>query len=207
MILAATSPVYCPHCTFALPQITNAALIADVAALYFLDTDLVLDPTYGRGKWWTIYHPRTLIAHDLNTLDGVDFRDLPEATDAVDVVAFDPPYVSMGGRETSTLGDMTDRYGMLDAPRTPLDLRAYIRDGLAECARVASRLVIVKCQDYISSGRYQPATHWLLEDAGKLGLELIDRFEHITRPRPQPSGRRQVHARRNLSTLFVLEVD
>lgn len=185
----------------------NAELIADVAALYFPAVETVLDVTYGRGRWWTKYHPPVLLAHDLYVLDGVDFRDLPEAADAVEVVAFDPPYVSMGGRETSTLPDMTDRYGMLRAPRTPLDLRGYIADGLFECARVSSHLVIVKCQDYISSGRYQPATHWLLEDAGSMGLELIDRFEHITRPRPQPPGRRQVHARRNLSTLFVFEVD
>lgn len=186
---------------------TNADLIADVARLYFAEVETVLDVTYGRGAWWTKYHPKVLLAHDLYNLDGVDFRDLPEATDAVEVIAYDPPYVSMGGRETSTLPDMTDRYGMLNAPRSPLELRAYIRDGLEECARVSSHLILVKCQDYISSGRYQPATHWLLEDAGKLGLEILDRFEHITRPRPQPPGRRQVHARRNLSTLFVLEVD
>ena len=184
---------------------TNAHLIEDVAALHFLDTDTVLDVTYGRGKWWTRYHPKHLLAHDLYTLDGVDFRDLPEADNAVDIIAFDPPYVAMGGRTTSKLPDMTDRYGMIDAPRTPLELRAYIAEGLAECARVASDLVIVKCQDYISSGMYQPATHWLLEDAQKCGLSILDRFEHVTRPRPQPPGRRQVHARRNLSTLFVLE--
>lgn len=186
---------------------TNADLIADVAHLYFDPVETILDVTYGRGNWWKKYHPPVLLAHDLYTLDGVDFRELPEATDAVEVVAFDPPYVSMGGRETSTIEDFTDRYGMLLAPRTPTDLRAYIRAGLDECARVASHLIIVKCQDYISSGTYQPATHWLLEDAGKMGLSLVDRFEHITRPRPQPPGRRQVHARRNLSTLFVLGVD
>lgn len=186
---------------------TNADLIADVARLYFSEVETVLDVTYGRGAWWRKYHPPILLAHDLYNLDGVDFRNLPEAADAVEVIAFDPPYVSMGGRETSTLPDMTDRYGMLNAPRTPSDLRFYIREGLEECARVSSHLILVKCQDYISSGRYQPATHWLLEDAGKLGLEILDRFEHITRPRPQPPGRRQVHARRNLSTLFVLEVD
>lgn len=186
---------------------TNADLIADVAALYFEPVAQILDVTYGMGNWWTKWRPPILLAHDLYTLDGVDFRHLPEMTDSVEVVAFDPPYVAMGGRDTSNLPDMTARYGMLNAARTPSDLRVYIRDGLEECGRVASHLIIVKCQDYISSGRYQPATHWLLEDAGKMGLELIDRFEHITRPRPQPPGRKQVHARRNLSTLFVFEAD
>lgn len=184
---------------------TNAELIEDVAHLYIDDAALVLDVTYGRGKWWTRFHPRYLLAHDLLTLDGVDFRKLPEADETVDIVAFDPPYVSMGGRTTSTIPDMTARYGMLDAPRTPADLRAYIADGLAQCARVTRRLVIVKCQDYISSGTYQPATNWVIEDAATFGLDILDRFEHVTRPRPQPPGRRQVHARRNLSTLFVLE--
>lgn len=46
-------------------------------------------------------------------------------------------------------------------------------------------------------------THYTLTHALELGLVLVDRFEHIGRPRPQ-SQKRQVHARRNLSTQLVL---
>lgn len=190
---------------------TNSALIADVARLYIDPADEVLDPTWGRGKWWLDFQPDRLTSHDLFTLDGVDFRQLPEADSSVDVVAFDPPYVAMGGRETSGLVEMGDRYGMITAPRNPEELREMISAGLKECARVlkpkargyrGGRL-LVKCQDYISSGRLQPGTHWMIEDALAAGLDYVDRFEHVTHVRPQPPGRRQVHARRNLSTLLV----
>ena len=65
-------------------------------------------------------------------------------------------------------------------------------------------IVLVKCQDYISSGKFWAGTHHTLTCALDVGFELIDRLEHYGAPRPQPPGRRQVHARRNLATLFVL---
>lgn len=183
---------------------TNGHLLADVAKLYVQPADVVLDPTYGRGLWWSRFRPCTLIAHDL-ALDGVDFTALPEPAGAIDVVAFDPPYVAMGGRMTSGLPDMTARYGMIDAPRTPHELRLLIEAGMAEAFRVLRRQgrLLVKCQDYISSGCFQAATHWTHHDAEQIGFRVVDRFEHVTHVRPQPPGRRQVHARRNLSTLLV----
>jgi hypothetical protein len=113
--------------------------------------------------------------------------------------------VAMGGRTTSTLLQMTAAFGMLAAPRTPMEMRAYNRLGLAEAHRVLRKggRLLTKCQDYISSGQLQPGTHWTIEDCLTLGFRYEDRFEHVTQIRPQPPGRRQVHARRNLSTLLV----
>ncbi len=69
---------------------TNADLIAAVSALWIVDGDVVLDPTWGQGAFWRLGSPDGLIAHDLKT-DGIDFRKLPEADTSVDVVVFDPP--------------------------------------------------------------------------------------------------------------------
>jgi hypothetical protein len=195
---------------------TNGALVADVAKLYLDRSMVALDPTYGRGKWWTDWCPDDLTAHDLK-LDGVDFRKLPEDDGTFDLVAFDPPYVSTGGRKTSTLGDFNDRYGVTDAPATPAALQAHNDDGLAEVYRVLRRkgLALVKCCDYVSSGRLFPGTHLTLTAAYALGFEQVDRFEHIGHARAQPANRTrlvkgervpvtQQHARRNLSTLLVL---
>lgn len=186
---------------------SNAELIADVANLgYVRPQDSTLDMTYGKGVWWRKFRPDHLVFHDLR-LDGVDFRCLPEESASFDVVAFDPPYVCVGGRATSGVEDMYDRYGLIDAPSTPSALQCLIDDGLAEAARVvrSKGVVLVKCQDYVSSGQLWSGTHRTLTRAMGLGLTLVDRFEHYsTTPRPQPTGRKQVHARRNLSTLFVL---
>lgn len=192
---------------------TNGDLIADVAALYFPElavTDSVLDPTYGRGLWWTKYRPPFLVTNDIvpGRADyACDFRELPaQWAGKFDVVAYDPPYVCVGGRETTGIPDLHDRYGLTDAPKSPKDLQILMNQGLNEMKRVTrpGGLILMKCQDYISSGKLWPGTYWTLGWAHEvLELELIDRFEHIGHARPQPPNRRQVHARRNLSTLFV----
>jgi hypothetical protein len=71
-------------------------------------------------------------------------------------------------------------------------------------------VVLVKCKDYIWSGRLFPGTHHTLVHAIELGFTLEDRLEHLSGTGPQPktnpdgSARGQFHARRNLSTLLVL---
>lgn len=186
---------------------TNGELIADCARLGYLHEDWhTLDPTYGRGTWWSIFRPRSLVTHDIR-IDDVDFRRLSEADETFEAIAYDPPYVSVGGRRTTGMPDMHDRYGLTDAPKSPAQLQEVIDAGLAEMYRVAKpgAFVLCKCQDYTSSGKLWIGTHWTLTTGLRLGFELFDRLEHVAdSPRPQPPGRRQVHARRNLSTLLVL---
>lgn len=190
----------------------NAELIADVAKLGYLGDDdaWVLDPTYGKGNWWKLYRPRNLIACS-NLVNGghFDFRRMGFSSSFFDAVAFDPPYVCKGGRKTSTLKQMNSAYGLNDAPSTPQELQYLINDGLRECTRVLKPggFLLVKCQDYVSSGKLWPGTFKTqLAAEGTACLELVDRFEHVSKaPRPQPGERRQVHARRNLSTLLVFK--
>ena len=181
----------------------NAALIVDCVRLGYLQADwLTLDPTYGRGLWWTRWQPDQLITHDLRK-DGVDFRALPYPEGHFQASVFDPPYIAQGGRASSTAQDYLDRFGLFDAPPNPRALQEYINAGLSEVSRVTYGPILVKCKDYISSGEFQPGTHWTLDHAFSLGLDCIDRFEHLGGAGLQPPGRRQIHARRNLSTLFV----
>ena len=184
---------------------TNAELIADVAELWLGRGVKTLDPTYGKGTWWKKWRPVNLVTHDI-VIDGVDFRDVPHNDWEFGQVAFDPPYVSIGGRKTSGMKEMHERYGMDLTSKNPAELQFFINAGMKECIRVLrpGGVLVMKCQDYVSSGKLFPGTFHTLEHAiNKCGLELVDRFEHIGTPRPQPRRRQQVHARRNLSTLFV----
>lgn len=188
---------------------TNAALIADVARLGYLQLDWqTLDPTYGQGNWWTVWRPNYLVTSDLHKGDVAhdDFRQLPHCDDSFDVVAYDPPYVCPGGKTTSTIKGMHQAYGMAGTDfRTPAELQEIINAGLDEADRVARRYILCKCKDYVWSGKLWLGTHHTLTKALELGLECVERFEHVGEPGPQ-SQKRQVHARRNLSTLFVFKV-
>ncbi len=189
----------------AQPWNSNAELIADCARLgYLRDDDHILDPTYGRGVWWKVWRPEKLTTHHQPD-DGIDFRALPHSDGTFDAVAFDPPYVCPGGRKTSSIKAMHGAYGMDGEDfRTPRELQDIIDAGVLEMRRVVKPrgIVLVKCKDYIWSGCLFAGTHFTLTGALDGGFELVDRLEHIGTPGPQ-SQTRQVHARRNLSTLFV----
>lgn len=181
---------------------TNANLIHDCHLLgYVTDDDHVLDMTYGKGVWWRVWRPDGLVEH------RGDFMDLPYGDESFDVVTFDPPYISPGGRRTSTIKDFNDRYGLGRAATTPAGVQMVINEGMALGATKLrpGGLMLVKCMDYVSSGKLWLGTHYTLTYAlNTLSMECVDRFEHVGRSRPQPPHRRQVHARRNLSTLLVL---
>lgn len=184
----------------------NGALLAEAAKLWIAHDDSVLDVTYGRGMFWTDYRPAQLVTHDL-ALDGVDFRLLPEADASVDVVVFDPPYIPQGGRKTSTVPDFLDRYGLVDVPGTVGELNRLIADGIGEAARVlrpGGRL-LVKCMDYVSSGKYHAGRHSVVTAALDAGLTQVDEFVHYSGLGPQPAHRRQLHSRRAHSFLCVFQ--
>jgi len=186
----------------------NGHLIAAVAHMHILPRfpePRVMDVTYGRGIWWKVWRPDGLITHDLRQ-DGVDFRHLPEPDRSLDVVAYDPPYVSAGGRQTTTIGDMHDRFGLTDAPRTPAEMQVLINEGLDEVHRVLrpGGLALVKCCNYVSSGQLWIGTHYTLEHAlqdvlvetgpGQSELKplwkVLDIFNMVGSARAQPRDRK-----------------
>jgi len=206
---------------------TNADMMVDVVRLGIIrPTDSVIDMTYGRGIWWKKYtHPGEFVAmcgmakhqpppaDNVTAMVGFDFRDtrLPDAL--FNVACYDPPYVSKGGRETSTIPDFDGRYGLVEAPSTPRDLHDYNADGFREAVRITKPggFILVKCMDYISSGKLQMGSVWMYEEAESMGIQVYDRLIHVGSPGPQPkdnldgSARRQVHARNNYSTLWVFK--
>jgi hypothetical protein len=198
---------------------TNGPLIAAAATLWIGDHDVVVDATYGRGQFWTKCRPAHLVGHDLIT-DGVDFRHLPEADATVDVVVFDPPYISPGGRDSSTLdapgrpnGDFNARYGLHYTPKSPAELSALIAEGIREANRVLKPKgrLMVKCMDYVSSGGLYLGRHHVVATALALGMRQVDEFVHHSGTGPQPTEnpdgtpRRQIHSRRAHSFLCVFQ--
>lgn len=185
---------------------TNAQLVVDLIALGYINpAKPIYDPTYGLGRWWKIIRPDTLVASDLNPElsphgHSLDFRNLPFPDNTFDSVVFDPPYKLNG---TSQGFGNDESYGVGNTKYVSIhDRHQLIKDGITELARITRRILIVKCQDQVSSGKIQWQTRIFTEHAETVGLTLIDSL-HVVGHRKQPANRQQCHARRDYSTGLV----
>lgn len=189
---------------------TNAQAIADCATLGYLRADQrIADVSYGLGRFWTQWRPDegNLWASDLNPERSpglpVDFRATGYAPDSFDAVVFDPPYKLSGTNSGEGPAASNIDYG-IDEYMSVANRMKLIYDGLTECARIVapSGHVLVKCQDQVCSGRVHWQTIDIAIEAAMLWLELVDQL-HVLSYRAQPAGRRQMHARRDYSTLLI----
>ena len=183
--------------------VTNSALIADVAMLGYLD-GTVLDVTFGHeGGFWKCWRPESLTTSDLYAPadHAWDYTDLPCADASFDAVVFDPDYKLNG---TPALPEQDRRYGV-DIPKNRKERMGDIRAGALEGFRVCRTHLLVKCQDQVEGGKVRWQTIMVTEAIEAVGGRLVDRFEFLTTPRPQPGDRVQRTARRNYSTLLVFK--
>lgn len=181
---------------------TNAHMIADCVRLGYLRSEWeILDPTYGQGNFWTQWRPPLLTGADANQFGGFDFTDMPWDDESYDAVVYDPPYKLNG---TPTVG-VDARYGVGESTRWQ-DRILLMQRGQKECARVLKPggYLLTKCQDQVVSGKVVWQTDIMTAQATHDGLIKIDRLDFLANPRPQPHTR-QVHARRNYSTLLVFQ--
>lgn len=209
--LATTTTTVAPRLVYAVDatNTTNADVVTDLARLGYLP-EPVLDPTFGvAGGMWQAYRPGQVVTSDLKP--GVadliaDFTRLPFEDDSFGSCVFDPPY-RLAGTVTGE-EEVDDRFGIRAGYTPARDVHALMMAGVTEMARVVrpNGYVIVKCQAQISSGHLVHQPYLVVRHAEELGLTLVDEL-HFMPPgggRPQPAGRRQLHARRNFSTFLVL---
>lgn len=157
-------------------------MIADVARLGYLDGS-VCDATWGRGTFWKRWAPERLTAHDLFTLDGVDFTDLPEADATYDAFVLDGPYRLNGKPDPA----FDARYGT-NSVTSWQDRHALIRAGMTEGFRVTKPqgFVLVKGQAQVCSGAVRWQDREFADHGESLGGTLVDRFDLLGTARDQP---------------------
>lgn len=183
---------------------SNADLVVDLAEIGYFPGS-VLDVTYGLGRWWSKFCPEVFVGCDLVVEKSplgvsVDFTDLPFGDCSFDTVVFDPPY-KLNGRSGEFAGD--DSYGVGGSYVSAADRLELIYAGVDECCRVASKFVVLKCQDQVTSGRMVWQTR-LFSDRAELfpGVRLVDSLM-VRGFRKQPGNKRQLHAHRDYSTALV----
>ena len=113
-------------------------------------------------------------------------------------MVFDPPYMSTGNKQKSTIKAFYDSYGLGDFKgwQQCFDL---IAAGMKETGAAVLRpggLLWVKCCDYVESGRKRWGHDHVVNVADDLGLTKVDEFILVRGCGPQPDRPRQVHAHR-----------
>lgn len=187
---------------------------------------LVLDATFGKGTWWRNAEGLTevtdVIGMDLHPIKArraliqsgeavrADFRRPPFRAGSIQTVFYDPRY-KLNGTPTPDEDGPDERYGA-DAVKHWREIMQEMADGLFRPAPWGTGLapllapngrLLAKCQDQVCSGRMRWQADLLTEVATDAGLEKIDRLDYEIHPRPQPEGRRQLHAEGNYSTLLI----
>lgn len=185
---------------------TNAELVVACRDLGYLDDEhIVWDTTYGKGAFWRRWRPRYLFGSDLDPakcssihIDPVDVRRPPFQPRAMHHIVFDPPY-KLNGRPDPVVDE---RYGVAERVNRAgrMDI---ITGGVTALADIlGDGYLLVKCMDQVNGGRVRWVTDDVTDAARAGGLTKVDRLD-MPSYRPQPAGRRQVHARRNVSTMLV----
>ena len=191
---------------FTCVQGDNADLIAAVARLYLPKGCRVADITYGRGVFWQKVN---LADYRLHKSDKItcpssphDFRQLPYKACFFDVVVFDPPYAHAGAsmrvepcyQIASTAGGLSHR-----------DIIEGYEHGMGEATRILkpAGTLWVKCADEIERALQRRSHMEVFQIAQGLGLIDQDLFVLMQATPPVTNGRRQQHARKNCSFLWV----
>jgi hypothetical protein len=181
----------------------NGSLVADVARLGYLQ-GRVCDLTWGLGNFWSVYRPASLTTNDIDPSTSAEFhhdfcKPPVEWHGMFDSVVADPPYRLRGRPDPH----FDTRYGT-NSRSTEAEIMGLIHRcivGAGRCVQPKGYL-LVKLADQVVSGRVVWQTLDAICWARQEGFKLVDRFDMIG-GRPQPPGRRQIHARRNASSLLV----
>lgn len=185
----------------------NAASFADVARLYLKASDLVLDTTYGYGRFWRQVDPlpRRVVRMDrFATWDIVaDYRCLPFAAETFNAVVYDPPYKN--GTSHDMNEDQDGYANNLRPERGVKAVNAMYEVSVSEAWRVLKPggVLICKGMDQVESAR----TNWFLHSPAMLPSERwepLDLFVVVRRGRPTMRHPYQIHARKAHSYFVVL---
>ncbi len=144
-----------------------------------------LDPTYSKGNFYKVI-PEPKIKMDLNPGPGIisaDVRALPLKNSCLETIIFDPPFV--GGTPVQPTKPRSNiihsRFGSY---RSLEDLWIMYKQALEEFYRVLNGrgVLVVKCQDTISSRKQYLSHVEIINYALQLGFYAKDLFVLLSGP-------------------------
>jgi hypothetical protein len=185
----------------------NDQAFRNILKLYGEPNALILDATYGKGRFWAKSKDLWLrpVFCDIAPRPGVhlvaDAKCLPFADGTFHMAVIDPPYLA-GGKNpspsvTRSPSDMRSAYNLTTAPKGWAAMMKMYGEMIVEAARVSTKYVVVKGQD--------DTTHWFVRDLPiPAGLKLEDIHVVTTKNHVMMRHQFQKHARKNHSYFMVL---
>ncbi len=164
-------------------------LISDIIKLHVPQGFIDCDCTYSVGNFYKdgkIKEP--LYKFDINpTNENVikaDCRNLPLQKESLSCIIYDPPFLATTGKslKTNTGNIINRRFGVYPNEK---ELHQFYIDSLKELYRILKKdgILIVKCQDKISSGKQYMSHIFIYNEAIKIGFYPKDLFILIAKNR------------------------
>lgn len=145
-------------------DLSSAEAVSSLLTICFPDANSIFDPTYGNGRFWPSKPTNRFWSSDFNLSRSrnfcADFTAIPLRDKSVDVVVFDPPF-----QPATTDGIIGTTFSK---PVKGINtLKALVLLGAREASRVASKGIIIKCQDYIHDHKPVWMSFWLYDLLGE----------------------------------------
>jgi len=182
-----------------------------IIRLYARPKQIIVDPTFGHGKFWSSIDRSMYDVRASDLVDGIDLRALPLADETVDMVVLDPPYrytpeKNKKHEDTPGHGQVDGLYNLQAAKLTNTQsvIELYV-EGFFEAHRVLKLggFLVAKCQDTVQDGKNIWVHCILMQQAEKIGFACRDIM--IVTPRTVLKTRwtRQRHLRKAHSYFLV----
>jgi len=206
--------------TFSAYTTDNAEVFPKILSLHVPKGSKVADITYGKGVFWKKIPKDDYILFASDLKSGIDCRHLPYASNEMDCVVLDPPYMegfyriddSLAGNGTHSA--FREHYSNGNRPENlklkwhDAVLEFYVQSAI-EAKRVlkSGGILIVKCQDEVSAG-IQRMTHVeIIMNLSRLGYYPKDIFVVVRQNKPGVTRvKEQLHARKNHSYFVVFQI-
>ena len=145
-------------------------ILDNIRQLYNEGKQFQLDPCYSKGVFYK-GKQRPQYCFDLipqyDFVEKYDCRNLPFDDNTIDSIIFDPPFLATTGpslKKSENNNHINKRFGVYNSEH---ELFQMYKDSIAEFSRVLkdSGLLVVKCQDKISSGKQYIAHNTIINYA------------------------------------------
>lgn len=188
-------------------------IIKNILDLHNGGKPIELDPTYSKGNFYrktSIQEPK--FKFDIKpVVDGVIqscATSLPIEDKSIGCIMFDPPFLATSGKSLDSKDKnniINKRFGVF---KNEKDLHFFYQRCMDEFSRILRKdgILIVKCQDKVSSGKNYFSHCFIYEEARRNGLYAKDLFILLAKNRIVAKWQRnQKHARKFHSYFWVFQ--